>query len=216
LCAQVSKGSMSMLRSNAAAGHIPSRLGRSQPGSPTSAYTVTGIGFGAADTSQLRDCAPHSTMRSLVGAQGSAGAPRTQLRQQQQQSRVSLGSNTSSTPAGLMISPGVAALASKYATSSVGGSSVGGLSLQEQPSAGEGSRPLRHRHARPQYALGAALRTGLQQLLTTLRWHMQLQSSDLLTLGWRCLHGRVPAAGRTAATHITHGCTFPVLCCRCH
>jgi hypothetical protein len=64
--------------------------------------------------------------------------PLTQLRQQQQQQqRTSLGSNTSSTPAGLLISPGVAALASKYATSSVGGSSVDALRMPEQQSVGK-------------------------------------------------------------------------------
>jgi hypothetical protein len=52
--------------------------------------------------------------------------------------RSSLSRHTSSTPDGLLISPGVAALANKYATSSVGGSSVGGLSLAGlPPSTGE-------------------------------------------------------------------------------
>jgi hypothetical protein len=142
---QVSKGSMSMLSSNAAAGDVPSRLGRSQPGSPTAAATMTAGtaaragGLYPADTSQLRDTAPMSALHSWGGP--SSVAPLTQLRQQQQQQqqqgRASFGSNTSSTPAGLLISPSVAALANKYATSSVGGSSVGGLSLPEQPSTGK-------------------------------------------------------------------------------
>jgi hypothetical protein len=90
-----------------------------------------------------------------------------------------------------MISPSVAALASKYATSSVGGSSVGGMSLQEQPSAGESSRPLPYWHARQQRALGAALQPGLHLLLLLLllRWHLQPHYAALLTLCWRCLHG---------------------------
>ena len=105
---------MALLRSSAAAGHIPSRLGRSQPGSPTAAYAAAagasagaglGVGLGG-DTLQQRDVAPLRTLRGGV-------LPQTQLRQQQQQQqgRASLGSNTSSTPAGLMISPSVAALA---------------------------------------------------------------------------------------------------------
>lgn len=73
----------------------------------------------------------------FTGLHDRAAAPEafTQLKQD----RKSLGavSNTSSTPAGLLISPGVAALANKYATSSVGGSSVGALNVPDQPSAGE-------------------------------------------------------------------------------
>jgi hypothetical protein len=61
--------------------------------------------------------------------------PGTQLKQQHERS--SFGT-TSSTPPGLLMSPGVAALANKYATSSVGGSSVGCLSMPgSQPSTGE-------------------------------------------------------------------------------
>lgn len=131
--AQVSKG-----RGSAAGGHLPSRLGRSQPGSPTAAYaSATGL-CPPVDTRQLRDSSVTMSLGSLPGLASAAGGNsvlQTQLRQQQQ-SRVSLSSHTSTTPAGLMISPGVAALANKYATSSVGGSSVGALSLPEQPSTG--------------------------------------------------------------------------------
>lgn len=124
---QVSKG-----RGGAACG--PSRLGRSQPGSPTAAYAAAAGLCG--DVRQPRDSVPLGTLSGLAAAAGAGSMLHTQLRQQQQQSRVSLGSNTSSTPAGLLISPGVAALANKYATSSVGGSSVGALTMPEQPSTG--------------------------------------------------------------------------------
>lgn len=138
---QVSKSGLALLKGGAAGGHITSRLGRSQPGSPIATMTAAMAGTSGAldtcagDTLLSRDTAPLSSMRGL-GACGAytAGVPQSQLRQQ---SRVSLDSNSSSTPAGLVISPSVAALASKYATSSVGGSSVGGLSLPEQQSTGE-------------------------------------------------------------------------------
>jgi len=144
---QVSKSGFALLKGGAAGGHIPSRLGRSQPGSPVATMTAamaagsSALGNCAGDTLLLRDTAPLSSMRGLgacgayaAGGPHATGVPQSQLRQQ---SRISLGSNTSSTPAGLVISPSVAALASKYATSSVGGSSVGGLSLPEQQSTGE-------------------------------------------------------------------------------
>jgi hypothetical protein len=144
---QVSKGS---LLTGKTAGDRPllSRLGRSQPSSPTAAFPAAATAsqvdaLFAVDTSQLRDAPPPSTLHNVTSAAGMR-MPLTQLRQpqQQQQQRTSLGSNISSTPAGLLISPGVAALASKYATSSVGGSSVGALSLPEQQSTGRWAQSM--------------------------------------------------------------------------
>ncbi|WIA34718.1 hypothetical protein OEZ86_013029 [Tetradesmus obliquus] len=109
-----------------------SRLGSSsQPGSPTGGYRGPGVGglwgpAAAAAAPGLGDTGP-----------ARAGPPGTQLKPPQQD-RSSFGT-TSSTPPGLLMSPGVAALANKYATSSVGGSSVGCLSTGmggSQPSTG--------------------------------------------------------------------------------
>jgi hypothetical protein len=134
---------MTLLRTGAVSGRIPSRLGCSQPGSPTAAFDAAASLAvpGGCGSVQLRDTLPPlSTVRGLSGTQGymAAGAAAGGSSQaQQQEGRVSLGSNTSSTPAGLMMSPSVAALANKYATSSVGGSSIGALSVPEQQLTGE-------------------------------------------------------------------------------
>ncbi|KAF6265737.1 hypothetical protein COO60DRAFT_870826 [Scenedesmus sp. NREL 46B-D3] len=110
--------------------HAPSRLGSSsQPGSPTVGYRGPSAGRwgpGAAAVPVLGDVGPVN-----------AGPPATQL---QPHERSSVGTS-SSTPPGLLMSPGVAALANKYATSSVGGSSVGGLSMaSSRPSTGPGTK----------------------------------------------------------------------------
>lgn len=147
--AQVHTTGRGLLHSNAARGHLPSRLGCSQPGSPTAGHGTAGLlGTTGRGVPQLCGDSPCVGLQGIagsnqpgtcVGAFTARRAPLTQLRQQQQQppTAVSLGSNTSSTPEGLLISPGVAALASKYATSSAGTCSIPDTTdLPEQHSTG--------------------------------------------------------------------------------
>eukprot|EP00775_Hariotina_reticulata_P003930 gene3930-4184_t len=110
---------------------LPSRLGKSQPCSPAGAARrhpalLDQHPYCSAATAG-HGKAPGTAGRASQAALAESDAWK-QLDQgpmtHRKQERSSLGSNTSSTPAGLLISPGVAALASKYATSSVGGSSA--------------------------------------------------------------------------------------------
>lgn len=125
--------------------YAPSRLGMSQPGSPLTTYKAAAAAAatpwtstGACNFSTLGTVGPRA-VPPLTALQARTAATAPQPFTQSKHDRNSLGavSNTSSTPAGLFISPGVAALANKYATSSVGGSSIGAMSLPDQLLTGE-------------------------------------------------------------------------------